>query len=185
MLSFSAKGNKLILHTGSCKHVNKVSPFDKIHQISFKRSDDNKYNIACSAGREILVTEVIDKAFASSFVIKMSDWISSIKVINDGSVVIITAHNLVALLQVNGGKAVVKQKLRCGENSTLYCSHIHGSTWDELVFFSGSALGELIVWKKRENETQIIHRQFLHNGVIFSIDYNENYLVSCGNDLCN
>ena len=109
----------------------------------------------------------------------MSDWISSIKIINDGSIVIMTAHNLVALLQTNFGKTAIKEKLRCEENSTLYCSHIYGHSWDDLIYFGGSALGELIVWRKIKGESQIIHRQFLHNGVIFSIDFDGNYLVIC------
>lgn len=107
----------------------------------------------------------------------MSDWVSSIKVLSNGTVAVVTAHNFAALLEVDNETAVVKDKLRCDENSTLYCSHIHGSSWDDLTFFGGSALGELLVWRKTETASEIIHRQFLHNGVIFSIYFNEQYLV--------
>lgn len=173
----SGKGNKLILHTDGLKIVNKVSPYDKIHQISYHESIDGLYHVACSAGREFLVTQITDNAFKSSFIIKMSDWISSIKVLDDLTVVVITAHNLTALIDVQSGKAVIRHKLRCEETSTLYCSHIDGSSWDNLKFFSGSALGELLVWRNKNEASLIVHRQFLHNGVIFSIDFNGSYLV--------
>lgn len=102
--------------------------------------------------------------------------------LNDGSIAIMTAHSISALLTlVNDEKLVIKEKLRCSDNSTLYCSFIHGSSWDALTFFGGTALGELLIWKKVDNIAQIIHRQFLHNGVIFCIDFNGDYLVRLWN----
>lgn len=74
------KGNKLILRTGKVGVVNDEKLFDKIHQISSIKYDENSYLIACSAGRQILITKIIDNAFQTSFVTKFSDWISSIKV---------------------------------------------------------------------------------------------------------
>lgn len=167
----------MILQTGGKKQANKLSPYDKIHQIQYVRSDFDTFLVACSAGREILITEITENAFKSSFIVKMSDWISSIKVLDDLTVVVITAHNLAALIDVKSGKAIIKQTLRCEETSTLYCSHIDGSSWNELTFFSGSALGELLIWKGSDKGSHIVHRQFLHNGVIFSIDFNGSFLV--------
>lgn len=183
-------GNKLEHKQPSKQHICEVLLRDKIHQISYiHRGHGQKNQIVCSAaaGRFLLFTKIIGTTFTNSFVVQMTDWISSIKVMDDGSVVIMTCHSFAVLLEVTRGRAVIKAKLQCEENSTLYCSHIHGQSWEELLFFNGSALGELIVWKKQgkraERRSQIIYQNFLHNGVILSIDYNGSYLVSCYLDI--
>lgn len=136
--------------------------------------------MAASAGREILCTEIADNEFRHSVSFKLSDWISSLKVLDDGSVACLTAHNIAVLLELTCNKLAIKEKLLCDENATLYCSHISGTSWNELTFFGGTALGELVVWTKHESQPKILLRQFLHNGVIFSIDYKpaEGLLVS-------
>jgi hypothetical protein len=155
-----------------------LSTYDKIHKISFRERSDS-YQVACAAGRELLLVDIVDNKFQNTRITRFSDWIQTVKVLRDGSVAVMTAHNLVALLKTDDGKTLMTKKLRCDESSTLYCSAIHGEDWNELLFFGGTALGELVVWKKgvEEGDSHIIHRQFLHNGVIFCIDYNGKYLV--------
>lgn len=130
----------MILTAGKKNQVNNLLPFDKIHQISSVLCNDQNYKVACSAGREILLTEIVDNEFGRSFIVHMSDWISSIRILDEKSVVVLTAHNMVAMLEVDEGKAVVKEKLRCDENSTLYCSLIHGTLWSDLTFFGEISL---------------------------------------------
>lgn len=48
-----------------------------------------------------------------------------------------TSHNFAILLKVEGEKLVIKEKLKCDDNSTLYCSHIDGDCWENLTFFAG------------------------------------------------
>lgn len=171
----------MILRFAGKQKINKISPYDKIHAISCFQRNDNSYLVACSAGREVLITELIENDFRSSFVVKISDWISSIKILSDESIAIMTAHNHAALIKISNEKPSIIERLRCAENSTLYCSHINGKTWDDLIFFGATALGELIVWRKslkKDEPSRIIHRQFMHNGVIFSIDFYNRYLVS-------
>lgn len=174
----AAKGNKLILRTGNEKRVNKTSTYDKIHVISSFQRSNSSYLVACSAGREVLISEVENNEFQNSFIVKISDWISSIKILNDESIALLTAHNHAARITISNQKLSIIEKLRCAENSTLYCSLIYGESWDDLIFFGGTALGELIVWKNESKSSKIIHRQFMHNGVMFSIDFNNRYLVS-------
>ena len=149
--------------------------YDKIHKISYRKRSESNYQVACAAGREILHAEIVDKKIQSSFVTKISDWISNISVLSTGLVVVVTSHNIAALLSTTDQKAIIKDKLRCDENSTLYCSCIYGNEWENIYFFGGTALGELVVWTKASG---IIYRQFLHNGVIFSIDFNGSFLVT-------
>jgi hypothetical protein len=156
-----------------------LKPYDKIHKISYRRKEDGSFQVACAAGRELLCLDIVGNSFKLGFITKFSDWISSVSILADGSIVILTAHNLAALLKISDNKAVIVEKLRCEENSTLYCSFIHGREWKEVLFFGGTALGELVVWRRGEdNEATIVFRQFLHNGVIFCIDYDEEFLVS-------
>lgn len=168
------------MRAGRTKAVNEIAPYDKIHQVDFRRKDDGSYQVAASAGREILFTEIIDNKFQQSVSFKLSDWISSLKVLDDGLVACLTAHNIAVLLDLTPDKLVIKEKLLCEENATLYCSHISGKSWNDLTFFGGTALGELVVWTKHESQPKILLRQFLHNGVIFSINYkkSEGLLVS-------
>ena len=94
--------------------------------------------VACAAGKEILVTKISNNQFQGDFITKFNDWISSIKILNNGSIAAITSHNFAILLEHSGdGKLVIKEKLRCDENSTLYCSHIHGDSWEDLTYFAG------------------------------------------------
>lgn len=126
------------------KHVNLKLPGeelrDKIHSISYKRKIDGTYRIACAAGREVLFVDIIDNRFQNGSILKVSDWIKSIKLIgDDDSTVIVSAHNVAALIGFDNTKPVIKEKLRCDENSTLYCSFIYGETWNQLLFFGGTA----------------------------------------------
>ena len=43
-------------------------------------------------------------------------------------------------------------------------------------------MGELLVWRKVQNKPKILFRKFVHNGVIFSIDFNDNYLITSSDD---
>lgn len=140
------KGNKLILRAKNKKVVtNEIAPYDKIHQISFRRKDDGSYQVAASAGREILFTEIADNKFTKSVCFKLNDWISSLKVLEDGLVACLTAHNIAVLLELSSDTLFIREKLFCEENATLYCSHISGTSWNDLTFFGGTALGELVV----------------------------------------
>jgi hypothetical protein len=95
--------------------------------------------------------------------------------------VALTAHNFLGLIQINNLTADVVKKIDCLENATLYCSSIIGNCWDDLIIFGGTALGELVIWKAKDGN--ILNRQFLHNGVIFSIDFDGTNLVSLINPL--
>lgn len=176
--SFAGRGNKLHLTGDHFRGVLKISTCDKIHKISVRKKNDNSFKVACAAGRKVLLVDIVDSAFQNSLIVNLSDRVSSIKVLKNESIVILSSHNLVALLEIDNGKAVIKDKIRCDENSTLYCSFIHGDVYEELLFFGATALGELVVSRRGdEGCSQIIHRQYLHNGVIFSIDYHGSYLV--------
>lgn len=94
--------------------------------------------VACAAGKEILVTKIKNNQFQGGFITKFNDWISSIKILSNGSIAAVTSHNFAILLEhTEDEKLVIKEKLRCDDNSTLYCSHIHGDSWDDLTFFAG------------------------------------------------
>lgn len=43
-------------------------------------------------------------------------------------------------LEVKNDQFVILEKIRCEDNSTLYCSHIDGDCWGDLTFFAGKFL---------------------------------------------
>lgn len=121
----------------NAKTILNVEPYDKIHRITFLKNKNNSFSIACAAGREILLTEIINNQFRDGFLTKFNDWISSIKYLNDGSIVAVTSHNFAVHLEIKDNRLTIKEKIKCDENSTLYCSHIHGENWSDLTFFAG------------------------------------------------
>lgn len=147
--------------------------------ITFLKENDNCFRIACAAGREILFTGIKNGKFTEGFLTKFNDWISSVKYLDDNTIAAITAHNIAMLLSIENKKAVIEEKIKSKENSTLYCSHIHGTRWTDLIFFSGTALGELIIWNTK-GET--LYQKSTHNGVIFSINYVDNFIVTGSDD---
>lgn len=125
--------------------INKIRSYDKIHKISILKHDDiQTTTVACAAGREILITNIVNNEFQGGFITKFNDWISSIKILSNGCVAAVTAHNFAILMECLDEKLVIKEKLRCDDNSTLYCSHIHGDFWDDLTFFAGMTKIELL-----------------------------------------
>lgn len=174
---FTGRGNRLFIQNEKYKASLELKTYDKIHNISFLDCANNTYDIVCSAGRDILLTKVKDNKFHDGgFITKFNDWISSIKYLKDG-IAIITRHNFAGLLEIEDNKLIIKKKLKCDENSTLYCSFIHGNSWKDLILFSGTALGELIIWRKDKSSenAKIQYQKSTHNGVIFSVSYDEDY----------
>lgn len=171
-IKIAGKGNKLFLvcceKSMRVKKL-KISTYDKIHKISFTQKDDGIYRVACAAGKELLLSDIVDNEFENSRIVKLSDWISSTQFIQR-DLAIMTAHSQIAILNKDDK---IYRKIHCDETSTLYCSFIYVESSNQLLFFGGTALGELLVW----TEKKTIFRQFLHNGVIFSIDYNGTNLV--------
>lgn len=155
--------------------------------IDYLKRDNNSYRIACTAGREVFVTALQNNTFQRDFYIKavFNDWILNIKYLDDGSIAAVTAHNIALLLAIEENQLVIKQKLKCDNNSTLYCSHIHGNLWNNLTFFGGTALGELVIWKQRKEKderAETLYQHGLHNGVIFSIDFCGKYVLTGSDD---
>ncbi|XP_070496752.1 tRNA (34-2'-O)-methyltransferase regulator WDR6 [Chironomus tepperi] len=180
------RGNNLFIQNENIKENLQLKTYDKIHKISFLDCGDGIYDIVCSAGRDILLTRVVNNKFQGpGLLTRFNDWISSIQYLKDG-IAIITRHNIAALLKIENDKLIVQKKLKCDDNSTLYCSFIHGNVWEDLIFFSGTALGELIIWKKDEasEDAKTLYQKSTHNGVIFSISYNEDFhgIVTASDD---
>lgn len=88
---------------------------------------------------------------------------------------ILTAHGVACRFFLNTDEKCNKiiDKISLPDYSTLYCSLIVGQTWQETIFFGGTALGELLLWQMDPNNVDngatILHRLSAHNGVVFSI----------------
>lgn len=127
--------------------------------------------------------------FKEFFRASLSDWISCGAFLSDASqqLILLTAHSIILrfVYDVAEQTCTLKERISCTDKSTLYCAHLHGSTWSDVVVFAGNAFGELLIWQPSQNAenfevpgkpkiSQLIHRIAAHNGVIFSIDYDEN-----------
>lgn len=115
----------------------------------------------------------------------MNDWISSLKIINDESACLITGHGVaVHLIQIDLQWSILESS-PCQDSSTLYCSLIVGSSWNDLMCFSGTALGLLVIWRPAgPQKGSILYSLRAHNGVIFSIEccMERNLLITTSDD---
>ncbi|XP_054728033.1 WD repeat-containing protein 6 [Anastrepha obliqua] len=122
---------------------------------------------------------------------QLTDWISSAGFLQDpNEFILLTSHSVVLHILYDenaekGGVCKVVAKSSSNDKSTLYCSRIHGKTLEELVIFGGNAFGELLIWKPfsgdnisnnidcTQFQVDLKRRQPAHNGVIFSIDFDD------------
>lgn len=159
-------------------------PRDKIHDIDVKtidiRQDDDdgsryEHYIIARAGNEVVFTVVRNKQFQPLHLIKFNDWIIGVKFSCDPRVIfVLTAHNQLAEVKIDfkTGSNTVTRRIASIDSSTLYTARIEGEVWDALYIFSGTAMGELNVWRPTANGETRLRLTDAHNGVITSISVN-------------
>ncbi|XP_036317950.1 WD repeat-containing protein 6 [Rhagoletis pomonella] len=127
--------------------------------------------------------------FSELYHFHLTDWISSASFLQDpNEFILLTSHSVALRILYNENDEKrnfcrVIAKSSAEDKSTLYCTHIHGQTWEELVIFGGTAFGELLIWKpfvegdaSRNDSCTVFdvglkRRQQAHSGVVFSIDF--------------
>uniref|UniRef100_A0AAG5CRD8 tRNA (34-2'-O)-methyltransferase regulator WDR6 n=1 Tax=Anopheles atroparvus TaxID=41427 RepID=A0AAG5CRD8_ANOAO len=168
---------------------------DKIHGIERCSIGDDKYLIVFHAGREAYSLTVNCKTHTFSaeclrIVIpeetslhpvpyvrrRANDWISSISLLSPLELCIVSSHGVAVRLERSEERGSLvwnlAEKCACEDGSTLYCSSLIGQEWEQVVCFSGTALGLLLVWRvsgSEENRGKVLKSISAHNGVIFSI----------------
>ncbi|KAM7348244.1 tRNA (34-2'-O)-methyltransferase regulator WDR6 [Cochliomyia hominivorax] len=189
----TGKGNELHLFR---KNVNKennvfetqvldIKLTNKIHGIKKKQNACDNILLVYGEKEFALLTFNDKWEFKEFYRTELSDWISCGLWLDDPQeVVLLTAHSIILRFSYNviDQKCMLKERVSCTDKSTLYCAHLLGKNWNDLVVFAGNAFGELLIWQPIENEenkgelkkpkvSPLLHRVAAHNGVIFSIDY--------------
>lgn len=103
-----------------------------------------------------------------------TDWIRDAKFVNDGDyLVTLTSHNKV-LIQKTTSKAEIIE-VQGDEQCILYCGKILGDHLSQLTILAGTVFGNILVWaaSTSQKDKHLFHRLTGHNGVIFSINYDE------------
>ncbi|XP_011191052.2 WD repeat-containing protein 6 isoform X2 [Zeugodacus cucurbitae] len=170
----------------------------KVHGIAdvlLKSGTSNEGRIIIHGEKECMLMQYIYEEYEYTFKelshFRLTDWISSARfLLNPNEFVLLTSHSVVLRFKYEenagqGNSCKVTAKSSSSDKSTLYCSHIRGRIFEDLVIFGGNAFGELLIWKpfvaetispKRdciEVQVELKHRQPAHNGVIFSIDFDD------------
>lgn len=192
----SGKGNELILYTRSPPDTNVAAGqilvnrelTNKVHGIR-KGEECNQGILLVYGEKEFMLLQYepddvlpVRLHFKPAFYrAHLSDWISCGAFVTDCSQLILcTAHSIILRFDYSVAEksCVLRHRVSCADKSTLYCAHLFGSTWSELVVFAGNAFGELLIWQPAHSESTangaaapLMHRVPAHNGVIFSIDY--------------
>uniref|UniRef100_A0A2M4CU43 tRNA (34-2'-O)-methyltransferase regulator WDR6 n=1 Tax=Anopheles darlingi TaxID=43151 RepID=A0A2M4CU43_ANODA len=179
---------------------------DKIHGIVACLVTDSTYQIVFHAGPEVYST-IVDcstHSFSECTRIevredvqplpvphirrRVSDWISSVSLLSPTQLCLLTSHGVAVLLHrsaENPTEWSMIDKCACDDGSTLYCSTLSGQQWERLVFFTGTALGLLLIWRVAgDNRGKVLERISAHNGVIFSIacDFASGLLTTTSDD---
>lgn len=116
---------------------------------------------------------------------RLEDWISTLKFIGKDEACLVTAHGVaVRLCQDYNKDWFISEVCSCEDGSTLYCSQIIGTEWENALCFSGTALGLLIIWRfGGPNKGQILYSVTAHKGVVFSIECDlERHLLTTTSD---
>lgn len=170
---------------------------DKIHSIDCRKLASGSWLVVLHAGREAYSLELgEDNTFSqlgqfhlfnrTEHVLydpqamalltyarrRLNDWISTMKLLGDDEACLITDHGVAIRLQRDYfGSWYASDTCACEDGSTLYCSQIVGTSWEDALCFSGTALGLLVIWRPFGPEKgQILYSAPAHNGVIFSIE---------------
>ncbi|KAL1374800.1 hypothetical protein pipiens_017878 [Culex pipiens pipiens] len=182
----------------------------KINGIDASRLSDGSWQVVFHAGRDIYslvlnedntfteVTKVciynlkedmqFDAPTGSLMVFakrRLNDWISSLKLLDCETLCAVTGHGVAICFQLVFGHWTMVDQCCCEDSSTLYCSHLVGSSWQDVLCLCGTALGLLITWKvSGPRRGQILSSIRAHNGVVFSIDCNleRNLLTTTSDD---
>lgn len=111
---------------------------------------------------------MFQKSFEKIQKLILNDWISCVKVYDSNNLLIVTGHNVAIELEIDTNNQVeIRQIVACEDNSTLYCAKIEGISYDTSLIFSGTALGELVLWNPKK--TNILYRIAAHNVFPFLI----------------
>ncbi|XP_055629926.1 WD repeat-containing protein 6 [Toxorhynchites rutilus septentrionalis] len=186
---------------------------NKIHGIDFRKIESNAMTywlIAFHAGRDAyslrlnedntfsapqliqtynplsyLLFYPSDRSLFVHSIRRLNDWISALKFIDDSSICLITGHGVAVHLMLIDLNWSIFDICPCQDSSTLYCSQIFGTSWNDLLCFSGTALGLLVIWRPAGPlKGSILYQVKAHNGVIFSIEYSieRNFLITTSDD---
>lgn len=179
-----------------------TSPRDKIHGIDAKTMNvdvdeyDHKGNtlqplyehyIVAHAGYEIVFTIIHKTSFKQLHRFKLNDWTKCVKFSWDPRIIyVLTARNSLAEIRIDfkTGKANIIRRVSNSDSSTLYTVTIIGELWDALYIFSGTAFGEINIWRPTgKGETRLLIKG-AHNGVITSISVNlqKNLMITTSDD---
>ncbi|XP_065364984.1 tRNA (34-2'-O)-methyltransferase regulator WDR6 [Calliphora vicina] len=190
----TGKGNELHLYRKNTakenvfeRQVLAIKLTNKIHGIRKTQTASVKIVLVYGEKEFILLAYNDNHEFNEFYRAELSDWISCGSFVNDSQeIVLLTAHSIILRFSYNVavGECCLKERVSCTDKSTLYCAHLFGENWNDLVVFAGNAFGELLIWqpsKYEENKAEplkpkvspLLHRISAHNGVIFSIDYDQ------------
>lgn len=85
-----------------------------------------------------------------------SDWVLSIKYINNENIAAVLMHNKV---QIWNYCLEVERESICEEKCILYSAYIHNNAVPNLIVFSGTVFCEILIWKLGKEEESCVLRR--------------------------
>lgn len=147
----------------------------KIFGLCWKQIAGNIHHIVAYGGRDLAILELNQNQLTIIQTIQFCDWINSIRLYENATNTIcdsfefcvLSSHSVAHRLQANNAEKTwnLLTKSGCIEKSTLYCSRIIGTDWENTKIFGGTALGELIIWSVKSDclSCEVYHRLSGHN----------------------
>lgn len=144
-----------------------------IRATSDATCDDATRLIVVFGGRELAIIDTSDDCQLRLIrLFHTSDWISSVHLYNVDSTestlrfCLLTGHSTALEIEANvKGEIKILNRSGCSDKSTLYSSLVFGNSWPSTTIFGGTALGQIVIWKPKNDffGCEVIHRLSGHN----------------------
>ncbi|XP_015917271.1 tRNA (34-2'-O)-methyltransferase regulator WDR6 isoform X2 [Parasteatoda tepidariorum] len=185
---FVAESNEIQIYDWKLRELLwKSAIFDSCTIHGIRISDNHKF-LAFGAKHIRVLSFILDAeiSLTHSHAINLKDWILDVQWICkkeeiEYTVAALTAHNCLILLNESGE---ILQSYHCAENCILYSASIISCEYHSLVLAVGTVFQKILIWSPFSNQNDVsrnepFHQLSGHQGVIFSVTYNEQHKIIC------
>ncbi|CAD5234990.1 unnamed protein product [Bursaphelenchus xylophilus] len=172
-------GNSIEFRNSSPKSVKKSKIFDEngFNTYGILADCTNYHDLVCFGEREL----VWIKDYRILHRLRFSDWISAVKILGDGSVVVLTSHNVLFHYGRDGTTLKEEEKVELEGLGILFCAVIAGDLWENLTVYCGNVFGDVVSFKRVDHEWNLTPFKG-HKGMIFGIYLHDHHLYSISDD---
>ncbi|KAL4231612.1 WD repeat-containing protein 6 [Mactra antiquata] len=132
--------------------------------------------------RMIQYDDINKKVDLIGSVVEFDDWVWNVSFIEDEVICLALGHNVIVTYDLKNQCLI--SSVHCQEKCILYCAKFICSRSDCVILAAGTVFNQVLLWSSQSNTDEYnrvipFHRLTGHQGVIFSIDYDERSDMIC------